>query len=416
MTLRPTLPSETDILVCGGGIIGTATAFELSKRTDREITLVEKDNVASGATGDSSAILRHAYRDRALYSRMAWTGHEFYRNFEAETGYQLDTRDQPLVSWAIDGEESATLATKSYETLQSLDYPVSRHEAEQLPELFPLFEFDDSIDFAVSDDAAGYTDGTDAANGFAKAAADNGTRIITGVSVDAIDADGDEVAGVETDEGYVSCENVVMATGSWTHKLAQTAGVDIPVTPGREQVLLLEPPESVTEAEFDTVPTTGWGSDTPDGVWWYFRADFGDTIYMGTHSRVDPVDPDTYKRRPDEKRKLEAVDILSEFAPKLADSKVVGEFCGVYANTPDQGFIIDQVGPDGLYALVGAGHALKHGPVIGRLAADLVLRGESDLFDVDHFTVDRFEDRSPNQPLPGEKPLSELHMSRSGSQ
>ncbi|PSP84849.1 hypothetical protein BRC83_04305 [Halobacteriales archaeon QS_1_68_17] len=44
------------------------------------------------------------------------------------------------------------------------------------------------------------------------------------------------------------------------------------------------------------------------------------------------------------------------------------------------------------YALVGTGHAFNHGPVIGRLATDLVVDGESDLFDLDHFPLDRFED------------------------
>jgi len=66
------LPERTDILVIGGGILGTATAFFLSKQTDRDITLVEREHIASGATGDSSAILRHIYGDRELYSKMAW--------------------------------------------------------------------------------------------------------------------------------------------------------------------------------------------------------------------------------------------------------------------------------------------------------------------------------------------------------
>jgi len=86
----------------------------------------------------------------------------------------------------------------------------------------------------------------------------------------------------------------------------------------------------------------------------------------------------------------------------------------VYANTPDQGFIVDQVGPEGLYALVGAGHAFKHGPVLGRLAADLVLEGESDAFDLEQFSADRFEDRSPDQELPAEYDPADLHLSYGG--
>lgn len=413
MELRPSLHDETDILVVGGGIIGTATAFHLSERTDRAVTLVEKENVAAGATGDTSAILRHTYGDRELYSRMARRGREFYQDFESHTGYELAAPSQPLVQWGGEAVDHGEPAMASYETLERLGLPVSRDEADELPDRFPLFDFDDDIEYAVSDDAAGYSDGTDAANGFARAAADNGVRIVTGVAVESIAHEDGAVTGVETEDGVVACEDVVLAAGSWTAKLAATAGVDLPVLPGREQILLLDPPDSVTEAEFETVPTTGRGSDRPDGVWWYFRADFGDTIYMGTHARVEKVDPDTYDRQVDEHRKVEAFDILDGFAPKLADSAVIGEFSGVYANTPDQGFIIDQVGPDGVVALVGAGHAFKHGPVIGELAADLVLDGESDLFDLDHFAVDRFDDRSPDQPLPESYDPSELHMSTS---
>ncbi|MFB6184316.1 MAG: NAD(P)/FAD-dependent oxidoreductase [Haloarculaceae archaeon] len=409
MALGPTLPEETDILIVGGGIVGTATAFWLSRKTDREMTLVDKDNVAGGATGDSSAILRHVYEDRPTYAEMAWWSHEFYRDFEDETGYELSTPDQPLIQWGGPASGHEVSPMVDYETLQSLDIPVTRYEADELPALFPLFEFTDGFEYAVSDDEAGYTEPATAANGFAKAAQDNGARVVTGVAVESIDADDGTVAGVETDEGYIACEDVVIAAGSWSYKLAATVDVDLPITPEREQALLLDPPENVSKAELRSVRTTGRSSSNPDGVWWYFRADFGDTIYMGTHARADSVDPDDYDRTPDQKRKVEAFDILDEFAPKLADSEIVGEFCGVTANTPDQGFIIDQVGPDGLYALVDAGHGFKHGPVIGHLGADLVLDGESDLFDVDLFTVDRFDDRSPNQPLTYDDP-AELHL------
>lgn len=295
--------------------------------------------------------------------------------------------------------------------MRSLGYPTTWYEPDVLQSRFPLFEFSDAVEYAISDDTAGYTDGTSAANGLAKAAADDGTRIVTGVGVDAIDTDGDTVVGVETDTGYVRCDELVVAAGAWTHRLVATADVELPVSPGREQVLLLDPPETVTDAEFETLPTTGRASPRPDGVWWYFRADFGDSIYMATHGRNDLVDPAHYDRQVDEVRKLEAFEILENFAPKLADSAIVGEFAGIYANTPDQGFIIDQVGPAGLYALVGAGHAFKHAPIIGRLAADLVLEGESDLFDLGLFAVDRFEDRSPNQPLPDTYDPAELHLS-----
>lgn len=392
MGLGPDLPDATDILVVGGGIAGTASAFALSSRTDRDVTLVERDSIAAGATGDSSAILRHAYGANPLYTRMAREGHDFYRDFAAHTGADLTTVGQPLLLWGGEGVSPTEAPMASYQTLSSLGLPVARYEAADIPTEFPHLDVPGPVEFAVSDVGAGYTDGTDAATGFARAAADNGVRIVTGHAVESILVEGSEVVGARTTAGDVACDDLVVAAGAWTHRLTATAGVELPVRPGREQVLLLEPPAALPDGALASLPTTGWTSDRPDGVFWYVRPDFGDTIFMGTHARVDPVDPDTYRRRPDEARVTEAAEILATIAPGLADAAIVGEYCGVYANTPDRGFILDQVGPAGLYAFVGAGHAFKHGPVVGRLVADLVLDAESRTYDLERFAADRFDD------------------------
>ena len=66
------LPSETDVIIVGGGIMGTSTAYHLATRSDQAVLLLEKDAIASGSTGDSSAILRHHYGEQAIYSTLAW--------------------------------------------------------------------------------------------------------------------------------------------------------------------------------------------------------------------------------------------------------------------------------------------------------------------------------------------------------
>lgn len=391
MTSRPQLPERTDVVVVGAGIIGTSTAFSLATETDLDVTILERDNVATGATGDSSAILRHQYYESELYAEMAWLGHQFYDAFQERTGEPLATADCPLVGFLTEGSEIAERFECGYETMQEMGLPASRYERDELPKRYPLFEFPDDIDLAISDDWAGYSDGTDAATGLARAARDAGATLVTGVTVESIETDDRAVSGVETDDGFVACDHVVLAAGRWSGQLAETIGVDLPIIPTREQVLLLEPPADVTEDELQTIPNTGSAGFERD-IHWYLRPDFGGTIYMGTHERSDIVDPDDYDRDPDEEMILDAFEFLSSVIPRLADSKLVGKFCGVYANTPDNEFIIDQVGPDGCYALVGAGHAFKHGPVIGRLATDLLVDGESDLFDLDNFTLDRFDD------------------------
>ncbi|MDG5776785.1 FAD-binding oxidoreductase [Haloarculaceae archaeon H-GB2-1] len=396
MAQQQPLPDETDVLVVGAGIIGTSTAFRLASETDRDVTLVDRDNVAAGATGDSSAILRQQYYGNELYAEMARRGRELYETFEEETGEPLATADSPLVGFLKNGTESAARFERGADVIREMGLSASTYDRAELEARYPMFEFPEEVDYAVSDDEAAYSDGTDAASGFARAAQDAGATLVTGVAVESIATEDGVVVGAETDAGRIDCDDVVLAAGRWSGQIAETVGVDLPILPSREQILLLQPPEDVTQEELETIPTTGSGGFDWD-VHWYFRPDFGGKIYMGTHQRSEFVDPDDYDRDPDEEMVLNAVEFLSEVVPRLADAKIIGQFCGVYANTPDNEFIIDQVGPDGCYALVGAGHAFKHGPVIGQLAKDLVVDGESDLFDLDEFRLDRFDGKPTDE-------------------
>jgi len=383
------LPDRADVVVVGGGIMGTSTTYFLAATTDLDVVLVEQDQIAGGSTGDSSAILRHHYGtdgvvDVETYSRMAWWSHQFYREFDEKLGEELAYGRSPLVAFADDDTEAG--AMEGYEVLRDLDVPATRYEADELDEEFPMIDTD-PYDFAVSDDEAAYSDGTDAASGFARAAQERGATVVTGVAVEeAVTADG-AIAGVETDSGTVDCESLVVTAGPWTPRFMEQFGVEVPIVPTREQVFILEPPAEFAEAYPDLVPTSG----ADDG--WYIRPDFGGGILLATHHTGGEVDPDHYSDTPDQEVLLDLVDDLEEFVPGLTDAEVKGQYCGVYSDTPDHDFVIDQVGPDGCWIGCGfSGHGFKHGPAVGRILRDLVLEGETDFVDVDYFSFDRFDE------------------------
>lgn len=389
MPPQPTLPDETDVLVVGGGIIGTSTAYFLATETERSVTLVEKDAIASGSTGDSSAILRHHYGDRGIYTRMAWWSHvEYYRQFESRTGASLSYEASPLVRFGRDGTPAGDYARAGYDELSAADIPVSLIEGADLQERFPMLSGLESLDFGVIDEEAAYTDGSDAASGFARAAAEAGARIVTGVAVTSLDTEDGAVVGVETDSGAVACEDIVLAAGPWTTRLAGDVGVDLPIQPTREQVIVLDPPAEFRDEQLPDTPTGGM-----PGGHWYFRPDFGGGLLVATHRHTEIADPDTYARKPDEETLLELVDHIAETIPGLREAGIRGSFCGIYSVTPDHDFLLDQVGPDGLSVAAGfSGHGFKHGPAVGKIMRDLVVAGESDLVEVDFFSLDRFED------------------------
>lgn len=393
------LPRAADVVIVGGGIMGTSAAFFLTERTDLDVVLLEKDSIAAGSTGDSSAILRHHYGPQERYTKMAWWSHQFYRAFREETGEPIAHEENPLVRVAEEGTRAGEYAMDGYDVLSAHDIPASRYDRDEFEAAFPMIHFEE-FDFAVSDDAAGYSDGFDAANGFARAARDNGATVVTGVEVTDVvteEGAGDErVAGVETDRRAIECENVVLAAGPWTPRLAETVGVSLPITVEREQVVVLEPPEAYAEAYPDDVPTTA----LPGGTL-YMRPDFGDGVLVATHHSGEEVDPDDYDDEPDQGTLLELTRQFADVVPELVDAGIRGKYCGVYSTTPDHDFIVDQLDVKGCYVACGfSGHGFKHGPAIGKILADLVAEGETDLVDVDFFSLDRFSDDPAGHGLP----------------
>lgn len=398
MSARPELPDRTDVVVVGGGIMGAATAYFLAADGNCEVTLVERDNVAAGSTGDSSAILRHHYGDDEIYTEMAHWSHEFFRVFEDRTGQPIAHADSPLVRFGEEGTEVGEYAAAGHDVLAERDIPVTLIDGEELPERYPMYDGLEAFDFAVSDDGAAYSDGADAANGFARAATDEGATVVTGVGVETIDVTDGEVVGVETEDGPVDCDDVVVAAGPWTPELAADVGVDVPITPTREQVVVLDPSDEYV-AEFpELTPTTSM----PGGEW-YLRPDFGENVLVATHYLTEETDPDDYDDTPDESTLLELTDLVTETMPGLEDAGIQGAYCGVYSTTPDHDFVIDDPGPDGCYLACGfSGHGFKHGPAVGRIVADLVVDGDTDLVDVDYFALDRFEDDPQGHGLPAD--------------
>ncbi|APW97757.1 FAD-dependent oxidoreductase [Halobiforma lacisalsi AJ5] len=395
-----TLPDSTDVAVVGGGVMGTSIAYFLARESDRSVTLLERDGLAAGSTGDSSAILRHHYGDEEIYTDMAWWSHEFFRSFDDEVGARIAYEGSPLVRFADEGTPGGEYARDGYEALSNRDIPVSVHRGEAIVEEYPMYRGASEFDIAVSDDSAAYSDGSDVALGFARGASEHGVDVVTGVAVTEFRTEDGEVTGLRTEAGTVDCDDVVVAAGPWTPRLAETVGVDVPIRPVREQIVLLDPPTDYAETYPSLTPTTS----LPDGEW-YIRPDFGDGVLVATHRYAEEVDPDDYDDEPDEETMLELVENLEEVIPELADAGIKGTYCGVYSTTPDHDFVIDEAGPEGCYWACGfSGHGFKHAPAVGSLVSGLVRGEEPTLGDVEidleYFSLDRFADDPAGNGLP----------------
>ncbi len=383
MSIQPDIPTETDVVVVGGGVIGTSIGYFLTTETDLDVTLLERDAIAAGSTGDSSAIIRHHYGDRERYTRMARWSHEFYRRFETEVGEPIAYEETPRVVFAEEGTEDAEYADSGHDILSEHEIPVQKLDSGEAHERFPMLRYEDA-DFAVSDETAAYSDGTDVAAGFARAMADRGATVITGTTVEGFAIEDDRIIGVDTDDTTVDCDRAIVAAGPWTPRLMDEIGVDLPLVSEREQVIILDPPRTV---ETEQLPTTG----LPGG--YYMRPEFGEGVLVATHHSGEEVNPDTYDNQPDEETLLHLHETVASHVPELENAGIRGSYCGVYASTPDHDFIIDECGPDGCYVACGfSGHGFKNAPAVGQFVTDLVTDADSMLVDPEHFSLSRFAD------------------------
>src|SRR5437016_7399781 len=92
----PSLPREAEVVVVGGGCMGASIAFHLARR-DVDVVLLEKDHVASGATGHSGALVRQHYESR-IGLRLARESLASFQRFEKETGFHCDFRPTGFLS------------------------------------------------------------------------------------------------------------------------------------------------------------------------------------------------------------------------------------------------------------------------------------------------------------------------------
>jgi monomeric sarcosine oxidase len=388
--MSETIPGAVDVAIVGGGIMGTSTAYHLTERTDLDVVLLEKRSIAAGSTGKSSGVVRFNYGDVRVYSEMAVRAHAFWTEAADHLGRDVGFVQNGLVYFGRDDADHGEKA--GYEILRDLGVEVELADPSRLRELLPHVTVSD-YDYGVYSPTAGFADPHAATQAFYESAKRNGLRVETGVEVTGFAGDDRRVTGVETTAGTVEADRVVSAAGPWTRRLLATAGVDVPVTPSREQLLVLDPPDDFFDAYPYPFPTVS--SKAPGHI--YVKPDPVGKVLVGGHHRGTDCDPDAYDETADMDYVTWAIDELEHRVPSLVDADLVNGYAGVYSNTPDKDFVIDEP-VENLVCLAGfSGHGFKHAPVIGEVAADLVVDGETGVVDLSRFSLDRFGARVPSR-------------------
>lgn len=370
--------------VIGGGIVGLSSAYHLAHR-GVDVTVLEKQNIGAGSTDRAAGGIRAQFSTPvsiALSKHSIAVWEDFDDRFGVDIGYR-----RPGYLYLAREPATADTLRASIDVHNEHDIPSRFLDPDELTEHCPELDTDHYVG-ATYCPTDGYADPHLALQGFYTKAMEQGAEVRIGVEViDVVQKDDPSrrVTGVETTDGPVEADAVVNAAGGWAPRVAAMAGIDLPITPKRRQLLVVDPEMTVP----DSVPFT---TDLDRGL--YFRPDGGGDAVVGGHFTPDDpdADPDRYRKTFDFDWATEVLTRAAEVARYFgADSEIRDGWAGIYAMTPDHHPIIDEPVPGFVNACGFSGHGFMQSPATGQLVAELVVDGRASLVDVSMLDANRFE-------------------------
>ena len=380
-----------DVVIVGGGVVGSASAHYLRKNGfTGSIALVEKDTSwALGCTARSVGGLRQQFSTPENI-KLSKFGVTLVKNLKQEFGPDADIgfKEQGYLICATPEGLPILEENHAVQIANGADNVLLR--GDELAARFPWLVTEGIAAGCFGLSGEGWVDPYMFAALFRKAAIARGVELIQG-EVTGVTREGDRITGVTLSSGEaLACGTLVNAAGTGAGRLAELAGIDLPVGPRKRYVYVLDCP-AATEA-LHKAPLTV----IPGGA--YFRPE-GRNFLAGL-SPEELQEPDNLDWEVDHAWFEENIwPALAERVPLFEAIKVISAWVGHYDyNALDQNAVI---GPhpevtNFLFANGFSGHGLQQGPAAGNAIAELVIDGRYKTIDLARFGYDRIRN---NQPL-----------------
>ncbi|HEV8211952.1 MAG TPA: FAD-binding oxidoreductase [Vicinamibacterales bacterium] len=375
-----------DVVVIGGGVVGTSVAFHLSRLGAKKVLLLERETIGSGTTAQSSGILRTHYsvRENVELAKRSW---DVFNDFAAYVGDEEAScglvRCGYLISAAAGDKLEPLRASLAEQEAHGIRLEVL--SPAQASELLPIASFDDAALIGFEPDA-GFADAYLVATSFARSARRGGVTIREGVCANRLLLDGARMIGVATSAGDVACDTVVSTQNIWTRELAAWVGHAMPVVPERHAVLALEcetAPYTLAMPVFKDLASPGM---------LYCRS------YGGRQMLVSEGLVGERLAATDTEQADVPLDYVAEVGEQVAArfpayeaAGLASSWTGVYDVTPDWNPVLGRLpGVGGLVMGFGfSGHGFKLSPTVGRVLAQEALGLPTDV-SLAPYSIERF--------------------------
>lgn len=404
--------TDRGIVVIGGGIVGASVAYHLGRRTSNSVTLYERGDLASETTAKSTAMI--GVSGPAPFHRMQEYGFRLYNDFFADP--VADTRYREAGRLRVATEPDAA------KTLQDLAAPpegrandhvgkkvaggkyanslVDYVDGDVLRDRFLLPPLDtEVVEGALYRPQYGYVQcdrktlgAQELAREFTERAREVGVTIETNTDVTDVIVEGSHVVGIETEETEtIEADIVVAAAGPWNRRLAELAGLDLPLELRRSPVLSLELDEPLDYS----LPMIK-SHESSVGIH-PKRRDRILVTYSPHASKIgksadraaaidDPSGIDDPV--PGEHRKI-ALSWAKRLLPMLAEATVTDEWVGIGTDTPDGNPIVGWSEIEG-FSLAATPTGIQYAPAVGDIVARQLVDSEPTEY-YDAVSISRFD-------------------------
>ncbi len=384
--MRRPLPSGADVVIIGGGIIGVSVAYYLRKMGTPEVLLLERGLLGEGSTGKCAGGVRVQFSTE-INVRFSLVSRKVFDGFREEFGVDPEFHQVGYLFLAS-GSGHWKVLLQNAEMLRGFGVEVDLLAPEEIQMRWPFLRVDDLVGGSYSP-GDGYAGPYEVLQGFVRGARRLGAVLREGVEVTGIRVGDGAVRAVETSTGdIVETSVVVNAAGPYAAKVAELAGLDLPVRPLRRQLFFTEPFK-------DLPPQFPLTIDLAPG--WYMRREGEGLLLAGPQDRESSFNEtvDFAAQEWTAERSLHRV-------PVLERARIARGWAGLYEISPDHHAIIGEF-PElrGFVCVNGfSGHGFQHSPAAGMVVAELILEGRARTLDIHPLRPTRFREREPlHEPL-----------------
>ena len=232
------IPKQSKVVIIGGGVAGCSVAYHLAKFGWKDTVLLERDQLTSGTTWHAAGLVGQLGATSTI-TKLRKYSLNLYKELEKQTELSTGLKQNGAITVASSKERLQELLRQATYA-QLFDVNVEVLDKQKIKNLYPVINDQDILGGVYMPDD-GQADPVGVTNVLAKAAKMEGVQIFEKTTVAKILINNNKITGVETNNGKIDCEYVVLATGMWSRQIGEDIGVSIPLYPNEHFYIITEP-------------------------------------------------------------------------------------------------------------------------------------------------------------------------------